>query len=432
MTPSLQRRLSMSLGAAILLSALIAGAVSFFLAYSEAKEFQDDMLRQIAALASSVDSTRPLAAKGLSDPESRITVVRLPDDPTPLWLTKPLTPGLHTVSNHDDELRVYVHDTPKGGRIVVAQPTDTRNELAGNSALRSIVPLILLLPLAAWLILRIVRRGLAPVAHLATTLDAQRPEQLEPLTDQDTPAEISPFVHAINRLLQRINLLTNQQRRFISDAAHELRSPLTALSLQAQNLQKAQSPEDIQERIKPLLAGIERAQTLTEQLLNLARIQAGTEQMMNIEVSPLVRELIADYLPAAEAKQIDLGLNEVTRPQLQAIPETLRLIVKNALENAIKYSPAGSAITLQVREEKDTILIEVIDNGPGITPEEHERVFTPFYRLPGSGPSGSGLGLSIALEAARQLGGEISLHVPESGHGLLFRYQQTRSAPHRH
>ncbi len=428
MQPSLQRKLSVSLGAAILLAALLAGAISFLLAYSEAKEFQDDMLRQIAVLADTRGQSTALTGKGLSDTESRVTVIRLPGDPMPDWLAQPLVPGLHTVRNGEDELRIYIRDAAQGERIVVAQPTDTRDELAGNSALRSIVPLILLLPLAAWLIIRSVRRVLAPVARLATTLDAQRPDQLEPLADQDTPTEIAPFVHAINRLLQRVNVLTHQQRRFIADAAHELRSPLTALSLQAQNLDKAQTAEELRERILPLLAGIERAQTLTEQLLNLARIQAASEQNQIIDVSALARELIAECLPAAEARQIDLGLNETARLQLQATPEALRLIMKNALDNAIKYAPAGSAVTLQLREEADAAIIEVIDNGPGIAAEEREHVFAPFYRLPGSAASGSGLGLSIAREAAQQLGGEVSLHDTQSGHGLLFRYRQIRTA----
>lgn len=426
MTPaSLQRRLSLTLGSAILLAALIVGAISFLLAYSEAKEFQDDMLRQIATLAGPPGNSAALATRRLSDPESRITVIRLPGEPQPEWLRHPLPPGLHTVHNGMDELRIYIHDTAQGERIIVAQPTDTRDELAGNSALRSVVPLILLLPVAAWLIVRSVRRALVPVTRLATHLDAQRPEQLEPLPAQDTPTEISPFVHAINRLLQRVNLLTNQQRRFIADAAHELRSPLTALSLQAQNLHKAHTPEEIRERIPPLLAGIERAQVLTEQLLNLARIQAAAEQPVTIDIPTLARELIAENLPAAEAGQIDLGLYETARLQLQARPEALRLIMKNALENAIKYAPAGTAVTLHVREEAGAAVIEVSDAGPGIAAEDRERVFAPFYRLPGSGTGGSGLGLSIAQEAAHQLGGEISLHTAKSGHGLLFRYRQT-------
>lgn len=425
--PSLQRKLSITLGATILLAALLAGVVSFLLAYAEAKEFQDDMLRQIAVLAGAPGKSTALAAsKGLSDAESRVTVIRLPGDPLPTWMTQSLAPGLHTVKSGSDELRIYIRDTAQGERIVVAQPTDTRDELAGNSALRSVVPLVLLLPLVAWLIIRNVRRVLTPVARLATILDAQRPDQLEPLTDRETPTEISPFVHAINRLLQRVNLLTHQQRRFIADAAHELRSPLTALSLQAQNLRQAKTPAEMHERILPLLDGIKRAQTLTEQLLNLARMQATTEKNKTVDLSALARELIAEYLPEAEAKQIDLGLNEVALLQLQATPDTLRLIVKNALDNAIKYAPSGSAVTLQLRKEANIAIIEVIDSGPGIPAEEREPVFAPFYRLPGNAASGSGLGLSIAREAAHLLGGEISLHIPPSGKGLLFRYSQTQ------
>ena len=194
--------------------------------------------------------------------------------------------------------------------MVVAQLTAMRDEIAINSALQTLIPLLLLLPLLVWLIVRVVRGELAPIARMAKGLDEQPADRPQAIAGDDLPDEITPFVHAINRLLARVNLLIGQQRRFVADAAHELRSPLTALSLQAQNLMHAGSLDAVRERVVPLQDGIERARHLTEQLLSLARTQASVAEESMIDVSEMARELIAERLPLAEAKGIDLGLEE--------------------------------------------------------------------------------------------------------------------------
>jgi two-component system OmpR family sensor kinase len=424
MKRSLQRHLSLVLGAAILTAGLLAAAASFVLAYSEAREFQDDMLMQIAVL---VDTGKSSAAQqmdidddGINDPESRVTIYRLPSHTAPVWLKRDLTPGLHTLSAGNERMRVFVHDGHS--RIVVVQPTDARDEIAINSALRTLIPLLLLLPILLWLIVRIVRIQLEPVASLARSLDAQSAHHLRPLQSDNLPQEIMPFIHAINRLLEKINLLMGQQRRFIADAAHELRSPLTALSIQSQNLLNAESLEAMRERVSPLRAGIEQARHLTEQLLNLARTQADARQPVATNVSAMARELIAEFLPLSDAQHLDLGLDETAPFFLQAEPDALRLIIRNALENALKYTPEGGEVTLRLIP--DDAVIEVVDNGPGIPASERERVFDSFYRMPGTAGEGSGLGLAIAKEAAIRMNGVITLHEPQQGSGLVFRYQQ--------
>lgn len=434
MKRSLQRHLSFMLGGAILLAGMAAAIASFGLAYSEAKEFQDDMLRQIAtlavdrhAVASSIEMQRPERIdKAISDPESRVMVIHLPGDSRPDWLPSGLSAGFHTLDSGTEQLRIFVRYRQSGEHTVVAQPTDTRDEIAINSALRTLIPLLLLLPLLTWLIVRIVRTELAPITQLSTSLDEQPTDKPQPIADDRLPNEITPFVHAINRLLERVNHLMGQQRRFIADAAHELRSPLTALSVQVQNLSQAGSLEAMRERVIPLQEGIERAQKLTEQLLSLAKTQAGTTGETMVDISLMSRELIAEYLPIAEAKQIDLGLDEVAPLFMHASPGVLRLILKNALENALKYTPKGGEVTIRLFSEGNFSVIEVIDNGPGIPMSERERVFDLFYRIPGTGGDGSGLGLAIAREAAIRLGGNLSLHARQEGDGLVFRYRQRR------
>jgi two-component system OmpR family sensor kinase len=434
MSKSLQQRLSTWLISAMAVTGLLGTVASFLVAYDDAREFQDHMLKQIAlmadrntAISTPVEAPRKRSEKhALSDAATRISVVRLPEDQRPAWLAGNLKPGFHTLKTDAGRIRLYLVGDTSGKATVVAQPTSTRDEIAMNSALFALIPLLLLLPVMVWLIVHIIGRQLAPVSRLAAHLDEQAADHPRPLSDKDLPAEIIPFVQAINRLFARINALTNQQRRFIADAAHELRSPLTALSIQAQNLTQSGTLETMQERVLPLQAGIERTRKLTEQLLRLARTQAEKLEATMVDVSAMAREMIAEYLPMSEMKQIDLGLDEEAPLKLFSAPETLRMLLRNALENALRYVQVGGEVTLRLYSNDASNVIEVVDNGPGIPSAERERVFDPFYRMPGTAGEGSGLGLSIAREAAISLGGVVSLHDRAEGSGVVFRFQLSR------
>ena len=429
MARSLQRHFSLTLAAAIVAAGLAAGAASFGFAYFEAEEFQDDTLRQIGALAERQANGLVYDGKaGVADPESRVLVVRLPGDARPAWLPADLAAGLHTLAGSGGNWRVYVRAGKHSSSIAVAQSTDVRNELARDSALRTLAPLVLLLPLLVWLAARIVRRELAPVRELAHTVDAQPAERPAPLPESGVPEEIAPFLRAINRLLERVARLMSEQRRFVADAAHELRSPLTALSLQAQNLEQAATLEAARERVAPLRAGIERARRLTEQLLSLARSQAAGLDLKPVDAGKIARELIADCMPLAESRGIDLGLDQKEEGlAIAADAELLRSVLRNALDNALRYTPAGGEVTLRAFLQGEDAVIEIVDRGPGIPAGERERVFQPFHRLENPGGEGSGLGLAIARDAAVRLGGAVSLEERPGG-GLVFRYRQPRLA----
>lgn len=302
MKRSLQQRLTLELGGIILFVSVVAALVSFWLAYFEAKEFQDDMLRQIAVLSDgNTNKVLPLTLASdnaddgaLSDPESRVLVIHLPNDARPVWLDDHLSGGLHTVDTAVEDWRVFIYENKAGERTVAYQSTRARNEIATNNGLHTLIPLLLLLPILAWLIVRIIRREFLPIAVLAKNLDEQSADRLQPIVGDNLPSEISPFIGAINRLLQKTNNLVAQQKRFIADAAHELRSPLTALSVQAQNLQQSASLRIAQERAVALQAGIERTKQLTEQLLALASTQAEANVKNVISLSALTRSLIAE------------------------------------------------------------------------------------------------------------------------------------------
>ena len=427
MSRSLQAHLSRTLSGAILLAALVAAATSFALAYDEAREFQDDMLRQVATLAAVPSAAlRPGPPPHPHKDDARLSVVHLPGEPRPTWLAAQARPGLSTVDTPQGRLRVYLAAGDGGALTVVSQPTEVRDEIAIDSALRTLIPLLLLLPVLGWLVVRIVRRELAPVIRLAHGLDQQPAGQPSALAGHGLPSEITPFVDAINRLLVRVNALMQEQRRFIADAAHELRSPLTAISLQAQNLHQADSLDTVRQRLLPLQDGIERARRLTEQLLSLARAQSDGAAPVLVDAGALARELLAECMPLAESRNIDVGLEQSAPLSLQASPEGLRSIVRNALENALLYTQAGGQVSLRLRAEGADDLIEVVDNGPGIAPAERARVFDAFYRLPGAAGQGSGIGLAIARESALRLGGTLTLHARDDGPGLIVRYRQAR------
>lgn len=434
MSRSLRLQLSKTLVLAVLACGAVASLAAFYFAYSEAQEFQDDTLRQIAALSVGARSQmRQLdaAGKAVEDPESRVRIVRLPIDPRPRWLPANVGAGFHTVAlpSGQGDMRIFVRDTGNGRWLVVAQSTESRNEIAFNSALRTLIPLLVLLPILVGLIAIIARRELTPLTRLSDDLDHQSAAQPSALPEAGVPDEIIPFVQAINRLLERVEKLIAGQRRFVADAAHELRTPLTALSLQAQNLAQADTPERMRERLVPLQAGIERARRLTVQLLDLARLQAGGHASTEIDVPALARELAAEFQPLAEAKEIDLGIEEAGLKSMRSDPQALGLIMRNALDNALKYTPRGGKVTLRLRRLGNGASVEVIDNGPGIPVEELERVFNPFHRLPNATAEGSGLGLAIVREAAARAGGTVSLENRKPG--LVFCFTQTDNARNR-
>jgi len=191
-------------------------------------------------------------------------------------------------------------------------------------------------------------------------------------------------------------------------------------------------PEDprqgaARERMLPLQAGIERARKLTEQLLSLARLQADEPSKQELDVAALARDLIAEQLPLAEIRGIDLGLDERAPVRILAAPDSVRLVLRNGLENVIKFGRIGGKVTLGIDADAHDAIIEVIDDGPGIPAAGRDRVLEPFRRLAQANRQGSGLGLSIAREAAMKLGGSLELAERNGQTGLIFRYRQRRA-----
>jgi two-component system OmpR family sensor kinase len=434
MNNSLQKKLFVWLGIAILTIGLLASGVSFWLAYNEAQKFQDDALRQAALLVDTYKT--PLEEERIlesmdRDPK-RIVVqpfVASPSALPPLLkLPNHLTTGFHTLEIDGLHWRVYVYATILGQHIAVSQEAQVRKIMARDSALRTLLPLLALIPILIFVSRQIIKAEISALRTLAEIIDTQNEERLSVLPTSQVPKEIAPFIQAINRLLERINQMNASQRRFIADAAHELRSPLTALSLQAQNLERTGSFAISKERLVPLKDGLERSRHLLNQLLDLVRQQASVTKLLPVDLATVALAVIEEIMPIAEAKKIDLGLAQEVVVRIDADASAIHLMLRNAVDNALRYSPEGGEVTVRISCENGNALLEVIDNGPGIPEAALERVFDAFFRLPDNIQVGSGLGLAIARSIADQFNGSVSLNNRSDGSGLIFTYSQPLAA----
>ena len=307
--------------------------------------------------------------------------------------------------------RVYSARTPT--RVIkVAQDMEVRQELAANMAVRTVIPILLLAPVmlvAAWLV---VRRSTGPILRVRDQVSRRAAEDFSPLAATDLPEEVKPLVDEINLLFIRLGRAFEAQRAFVADAAHELRTPLAALRLQAQWIQRAGDEEARAVATKRLLGGVDRATRLVEQLLVLARqesVQAPLQEVEIVNLTTVSGLAISDALVSARSKRIDIGLEGEPSIQVQGQLESLRILLRNLLENAVKFAPEDGTIDVMIRSEGDRASVVVADSGPGIPPEEQARVFDRFYRLPGQAEVGSGLGLAIAKTIAERHHGDVIL-----------------------
>lgn len=433
---SVQLKLSLTISLAILAVAIAAGFFSFFSAMEEAHELQDDVLRQIAAL---------MARQGLSpglyaddgrlmegDDETRVFVQRLDpgssaaggqpnaDDRIPTDLSD----GLHNADVGERSLRILIRTMPGGERWAIAQEALFRDEMARDSALRTVLPLLILVPILVLIVADRIRRQFRPIAALAGAVDERTEQDLHAVPVAGVPVEVRPFVVAINRMLGRVERSVEAQRRFVTDAAHELRSPLTALSLQAERLAAVDMPEGARERLTSLRQGIERGRSLLEQLLSFARAQATSEMpAAPVSVQGIYTAVLEDLMPLAEAKGIDIGVESTGDASVDVAQADLFLIVKNLVDNAIRYTPQGGRVDLSVESAGNHVVLQVRDTGPGVPESERTRVFDPFYRGLGTDELGSGLGLSIVKTIVDRIGATIDLSTAEDAteSGLLAR-----------
>ena len=424
---SLQVRISIALILMFLPLSIIAGAFSYYQTYHEAEELQDDLLRQTAAYIN--PKTTDYTQIGS---ENHILIQTFGQEDT-VPLSNTLGEGFHTIKggvdddddDDDDEYRAYIRQTPQG-KIAVLQETEYRDDLAATAAYQSVLPLLIALPLMILLTVWITYRAMRPVKTLSASLGKRRSDDLSPLDGEGVPSEIQGFVTAINQLLQRTGENIRRQQRFIADAAHELRSPLTALSLQAERLTKLPQSDEAREQTGLILQSIQRNRHLLEQLLTHARAQGSETQrnLTDISLQAQFRRVLQELMPLALDKQQDIGVAVENDLHIRADDTEIYTLIKTFTDNAIRYTPAGGRIDIGFSETPTTLAIWVEDDGPGIPAAERSRVTDAFYRILGTEQQGTGLGLSIADAIAKRYGGKLILADSRNfAHGLLIQAQ---------
>ena len=406
---SLQVRISLALICMLLPLSILAGIFSYYDTYHETQEVQDDLLRQVANYLDPSDADDE---KHSLDNDNKISV-QFPNTPNPIVsLPEKISDGLHTIQADDDDdyYRVYTRTT-KQGRIAVMQESDYREELAEMAAVQSILPMLLALPLIILLTVWITHRAMRSVKTLSNDLEQRKINDLSPMDTQDIPSEIQGFIVAINNLLQRTDENVRQQQRFIADAAHELRSPMTALSLQAERLNNMQLSAEAREQSALLQQSIQRNRHLLEQLLSLARAQAPETQRPKtlISLQNQFRRVLQELMPLALAKGQDIGVAVENDCQIYADDTEIYTLIKTFTDNAIRYTSKGGRIDLGFDETAEYLNIWVEDDGPGIPQSERQRVIDPFYRILGTEQQGTGLGLSIADTIVKRHQGRLKL-----------------------
>lgn len=410
---SLRGRLLGSLSAVITVAAVIQAATAYDTALSQADIIFD---RHLQKMALSLSSATPVVnaepnSDYSTDKENEDFVVQLwTDQGAPLFqsaahrhLRKPAQAGFSYVRTLDDRnYRVFALITPTKV-IQVAQDMAARHDMAGTLAMRTVGPSLLRALVLLLVVWWVVGRSLAPVAKLRLQMASRKADDLSPVSEEGLPEEIRPLIHELNLLFERVHHAFKAQKNFVADAAHELRSPLAALKIQVQGLQRASDDSTREVGVKRLSAGIERATRLVDQLLILARQEAhataGLERT-SVDLGTIGLLAINDTLLTAKNRRIDLGIHHADTAAVQGYAEALRTMVCNLLDNAIKYAPAGASVDIDVTSTPGTTILSVEDSGPGIPVSDRQRVLDRFYRISGTSTEGSGLGLAIVKAIA--------------------------------
>jgi len=332
------------------------------------------------------------------------------------------TIGFTTATTSEGRWRVYGVQAPTKV-IQVAQPMRIRSSQAAHLALRTLAPFALLMPLLGALIWFAVGVALEPLNRLTGLVKSRQVTALDPLPDASLPVEVQPLVGALNDLLGRLAAALDRERGFMADAAHELRTPLTALHLQMGTLASATNEAERADAMEKLSAGVQRAIRLVEQLLALARQEPRTaaDSRVRVHFDELTREVVAEMVPLADAKHIDLGMPQTQASYVMGDPDALRTLVRNLVDNAVRYTPEGGRVDVSVEQPSQPgsgAVLRILDTGPGIAPSERPRVFDRFYRPPGTSPPGSGLGLAIVKTIADSHHAAIALDSGPDGQGL--------------
>ncbi len=417
---SIRTRLLLSLLPLFILAEAVIGTVTYRYVLRDSHELFDYHLRQMALSLRDQGAVLPPPGPPEDREQFDFVVQIWSADGSKIYLShtrsrarlpERATLGFSDVVTGGERWRVY--STLARGRVIqVGQPFEVRERIAAAAALRSLTPLLFFAPLVALAIWWLVGKSLVPVEQIATELRRRDANRLDPVPEADIPVEVEPMVTSLNGLLGRLRASFAAQRAFVADAAHELRTPIAALKLQAGLMARARDDRARAEALCELNAGIDRSAHLVDQLLTLARSepQARTTPEERIDLSRVARAVVAEMTPLAVARGSKIEFDAPDALALRGDANALHSLLRNLVDNALRHTPAGSRVVVSIDiDDDDMACIGVDDDGPGIAVEERERVFDRFYGRTAGGDGGSGLGLAIAKAVIDRHAGRIEL-----------------------
>ncbi len=434
---SLRVRLLAGLLALVAVVSLLTGLLTYRRVLTETSDLFDYQLRQMALSLRSQIAIAPRIELPADQGDSDFVIQIWDPFGARVYLSRPGLPMInHATLGYDDltlqgeRWRVYSLQTISGV-IQIAQPWRVREQLAGRAALHVMLPLLVLLPLMALAIVAVVARGLEPLRRATQEVQRRDARSLSPIDAPHLPQEVAPLIIELNRLLDRLRASFEAQQAFVADAAHELRSPLTALRLQLQLHDRAADEGSRREALDRLSAGVERAIHLVEQLLALARNEpeGARHPLRAVRLDEIAREAIADSHPYADTRGTELSLDSSGEIAVSGDSEALRILVRNLVDNAVRYSPPAGSVNVRIERTAEGANLIVDDSGPGIPEAERARAFDRFYRREGTQEGGSGLGLAIVKAIADRHGATIGLgDSPAGGLRVIVQFPLTGAA----
>lgn len=423
---SLRRRLVLALLAVLVLGGALASAGLYALAFRQQGEVFDERLR---ALSFNLPVEAMLQMpRAVEDESAEGIVVQIwRRDGVLLWSSgrrpAPIAAeiGMADLEIAGERWRSFTRLVRDDLVLQVSQDLEARERRAAAEALRLLVPLLVLLPVLALVGGWIVSVQLEPLRRLAALVQSRGTDDHAPVVLDATPRELAPVIASLNDLLARQAQASRRQREFLADAAHELRTPLAAVRLQAQHAESAHSAQERGEALAALHGGVDRATHLVSQLLDLARSEgkASGGERTPVALDGLAREVVAQRHPLATARGIDLGVEEAAPATVLGEREALMSLLGNLVDNAVAYTPAPGRVDVSLKVDGAWAELRVEDTGPGIEPQRRATLFDRFERGGRGDVAGTGLGLAIALRVARAHGGTIELgDRADGGRGL--------------
>lgn len=450
--PSLTIQLLVGTLVPMLLVITLSALIAFFSAQDEISEVYDSQLitsaQQLWAISRSNDDVEDMTF-GVKDkhlsPEDQDALADyakwrsfrvwrkgelvMTSDKGPALLRPKTIAGFSEIVDGRDAWRIFTFIVPEDGITVeVAEKLKARRVISGRIVVGVTVPLLLSLPVILLVLWLGIRWGLRDLRHFATAIKSRSPSDLSRVGSTATPAEIAPVADSVDQLLTKLERSLAKERLFTDNAAHELRTPLAALSLQAEVIRNARTAREREPMLDELSKGVARTSRLLDQLLTLARVGHTPIERRSLNIYQVARDGIRDIYPKAQAKGIELSLVGEETAFATSNASLLALLISNILDNAVKYAPANSAVDMALTSDGDKLIIAIRDHGPGIPENERENVFARFYRLKGRSQTGSGLGLSIVQTLCELLATQVILVTPAEGNGLLVKIILSKDA----